>query len=179
MDLTLTVDEYHPDVQSVYVPLPHTVPAGPSPVPAPASSSRDLAEPVNPPKASALPAKRNPRKRSKVDEDEEDFVDGPALKKRRARATEADSTTRAPGAVQCELCDKWCDNANDMSRHMMKANHGAIKLPCLVGTCSTDFTREDSLKRHLINKHRWVFPNPEWDAWLIIMKQKKEKTPPS
>jgi len=159
----------------MYASLPPTVTVGPSPVPAPASSSSDLENPVNPPKASVLPAKRNPRKRSKVDEDDEDFVDGPALKKRRARVTKADSTTRTPGAgVQCQLCEKWCNNANDMKRHMRSVDHGGIKLPCLVDTCSGDFTREDSLKRHLENKHHWDFPNPEWDAWMMT-----QRTPPS
>ena len=110
-----------------------------------------------------------------MDKDEEDFVDGPALKKRRAWVAKTDSTTRArSGGVECQLCGKWCDNANNMKRHMRKVNHGSIKLPCLVDTCSGDFTREDSLKRHLENKHHWDFPNPQWDAWMV-----KQRTPPS
>lgn len=166
VDLSLTVEESY-EVQSVYAPLPHTVPVSPFPVPARASSSSDLAKPVNPPKALALPAKRNPRKRSQVDEDDEDFVGGPALKKRKA-----DSTTRASRAgIHCHLCGKWCDNANNMRRHMRKDGHGSTKLPCLVKTCSGRFTREDSLKRHLENKHQWEFPNPVWDAWMVKQKE--------
>jgi hypothetical protein len=50
-------------------------------------------------------------KSSQENEDEEIFVARPALKKRRAWATKADSTTRAPSAgVQCQLCEKWCNN---------------------------------------------------------------------
>jgi hypothetical protein len=50
-------------------------------------------------------------KSSQENEDKEIFVARPALKKRRAWATKADSTTRAPSAgVQCQLCEKWCNN---------------------------------------------------------------------
>jgi len=97
--------------------------------------------------------------------DEDNFVDGSTLKKRRARVTKADSTTCAPDAgVQCQLCEKWCNNANDMKRHMRSVDHGGIKLPGLVDTCSGDFTQEGTLKRHLRNRHHWDFLNLEWDA---------------
>ncbi|KIK05207.1 hypothetical protein K443DRAFT_4041 [Laccaria amethystina LaAM-08-1] len=57
VDLSPAVEDDHLEVQSIYIPLPPTLPVGPFPVPSPASSSSDLEKPVNPPKASALHAK--------------------------------------------------------------------------------------------------------------------------
>lgn len=172
VDPPSTTEEDSLEVESIDAPLPPIVPISPSPAPAPASSSSNLSKPLSRRKASSCPAKRNPRKRSKLHDDDEDFVDGPASKKRRAPVAKTGSTIRAPGTgVTCTSCDKWCKNQGDMDRHIMRDDHGSVKLPCLVDTCSKKFTRDDALKRHLLRKHRWT--NAEWEEFRPRVKPPK------
>ena len=65
-----------------------------------------------------------------------------------------------PWQFQCTLClnvglEKYCTRTGDMKRHLKSKKHSKNSFACTTYLgCSSTFTREDALKRHIRTIHK-------------------------